>query len=69
MKRLVGPFLVVTLNGMKDFDLSAEIIGQILHQLTHDGLDTTAVESLRTRFTVALRFTQSFYEPLRQGVH
>lgn len=55
------PFLVVTLNGAQDFDLSAEIIRQVLGTLTRLGLDTTALDDLRPRFKTAINFTESFF--------
>jgi len=66
LKNVAKPFLVVTINGMKDFDLSAEITRQILKKLSDDGLDTTVLENLRPRFRTAIHFTESFFEPLRQ---
>lgn len=66
LRTVAKPFLVVTINGMKDFDLSSEITRQILHRLSQDGLDTTPLENLRPRFGTALHFLQSFFEPLRE---
>jgi hypothetical protein len=59
------PYLVVTINGMQDFDLSNEIIRQVLLVLNKEGLDTTVLEDLRPRFKTALLFTESFFESLR----
>jgi hypothetical protein len=58
------PFLVVPLNGMQDFDLSAEIVRQVLHALTENGLDTAPLEDLRPRFRTAANFTESFFDAL-----
>jgi len=58
------PFLVVTLNGMQDFDLNSEIIRQILRVLNQAGLDTSVLENLRPRFRTAQVFTESFYDAL-----
>ena len=58
------PFLVVTLNGMQDFDLNGEIIRQILRVLNQAGLDTSVLENLRPRFRTAQVFTESFYDAL-----
>lgn len=57
-------FLVVALNGMQDFDLSVEIIRQVLRVLSEKGLDTTALDSLRPRFRTAIVFTESFFSKL-----
>ncbi len=58
------PFLVAPLNGMQDFDLSAEIVRQVLHALTENGLDTAPLEDLRPRFRTAANFTESFFDAL-----
>lgn len=58
-------FLVVTINGMQDFDLSNEIIRQVIIALNRRGLDTSPIENLRPRFKTALIFTQSFFKSLR----
>ncbi|MCR4440639.1 MAG: hypothetical protein QHH10_00345 [Peptococcaceae bacterium] len=60
------PFLVITLNGMQDFDLGNEIIRQVLSRLNEQGLDSSPLDNLRPRFRTALHFTESFFEPLRQ---
>lgn len=65
LKLVDQPFLVVTINGMQDFDLSNEIIRQVLIGLNREGLDTSPIENLRPRFRTALIFTQSFFESLR----
>jgi len=59
------PFLVVALNGMQDFDLSSEIIRQVLWVLNRDGYDTSGLENMRPRFRTAQVFTESFYETLK----
>lgn len=59
------PYLVVTINGMHDFDLSNEIIRQVLIELNNNGLDTTVLENLRPRFKTAINFTEAFYKPLK----
>ena len=59
------PYLVVTLNGMQDFDLTNEIIRQVLLNLKQQGLDTSVLEDLRPRFRTAQLFTESFFESLR----
>ncbi|AFV11898.1 hypothetical protein Tph_c16950 [Thermacetogenium phaeum DSM 12270] len=60
------PFLVVSINGMQDFDLCGEIIRQVLFVLNQNGLDTTVLENLRPRFKSAINFTESFFDPLRE---
>lgn len=68
VKDLIGsfdqPFLVVSINGMQDFDLNNEIIRQILSALHKRGLDTSILDDLRPRFKTATFFTESFYDPL-----
>ncbi|MGQ9681553.1 MAG: hypothetical protein ACUVX9_03340 [Anaerolineae bacterium] len=58
------PFLVVALNGMKDFDLTAEIVRQVRLALAQRDVDTTALDDLRPRFRHAVNFTESFYASL-----
>lgn len=65
MGELKQPFLVVALNGMKDFDLTGEIVRQVLGALKRRGLDASALEDLRPRFRYAVNFTESLFEPLR----
>ncbi|NLF02278.1 MAG: hypothetical protein GX601_15005 [Anaerolineales bacterium] len=62
---LSQPFLVVAINGMRDFDLTGEIVRQVLSQLRGRGLDTSALEDLRPRFRYATNFVESFYTALR----
>jgi len=47
------PCLVLALNGMKSFDLSAEVTNQIVAVLKRDGHDSTYLENLRPRFKQA----------------
>ena len=58
------PYLVLTINGMQDFDLTAEIVRQILLIVNSHNLDTTVLENLRPRFKTAINFTESFFESL-----
>lgn len=52
--REVGqPCLVITLNGMQNFDLTAEITRQVILQLRDKNLDATALNELRPRFKQA----------------
>ena len=52
------PFLVVTLNGMQDFDLNGEIIRPDLRVLNQAGLDTSVLENLR-RASVLPRYLRN----------
>jgi len=58
------PYLVVTLNGMEDFDLANEISRQILLCLEEVEFDTTVLGNLRPRFKTAQNFVESFSESL-----
>lgn len=60
------PYLVVTINGMQDFDLTSEITRQVLLTLNKNGLDTTVLENLRPRFKTAVNFVEAFYKPLKE---
>lgn len=63
--RYIGkPYLVVALNGMRDFDLTNEIVRQILKRVEEAGLDTEPLEALRPRFKIAETFVKSFFEHL-----
>lgn len=44
------PCLVVTLNGMGNYDLAAEFTRQVIHQLQRHNIDTKAIDDLRPRF-------------------
>ena len=66
LRNVEQPFLVVTINGMKDFDLNTEITRQILRRLSRDGLDTGVLENLRSRFKTAMAFAKSLYGTHRQ---
>jgi hypothetical protein len=60
------PFLVVAINGMKDFYLCGEVMRQIISALNREKLDTSFLENLRPRFKTAASFTESFYKILRE---
>ncbi len=60
------PFLVLALNGMKDFDLTGEIVRQVLRSLRARNIDASPLEDLRPRFKYAVNFTESFFEALRK---
>ena len=59
------PFLVVAINGMKESDLTGEIIRQVMLALREKGLDTSPLEELRPRFRSANNFTASFFDALK----
>ncbi|MFB3788960.1 MAG: hypothetical protein ACE15F_21585 [bacterium] len=47
------PCLVVALNGMQSFDLTTEVMRQIILQIKRCGLDTRPLDELRPRFSQA----------------
>jgi len=47
------PCLIVALNGMRNFDLTAEVTRQIILQLKAQNLDTSPLDDLRPRFKQA----------------
>lgn len=59
-------YLIVTLNGMEDFDLSSEISRQVLIALNDRGIDAKLLENLRPRFKLAKNFAVSFHESLNE---
>lgn len=63
--QLAYPFLVIPINGMDDFDLSAEITRQVLLQLKMNNCDTTIIEELSPRFSMASNFVKRNFD-LRQ---
>lgn len=63
--KLAHPFLVIPINGMDDFDLSAEITRQVLLQLRMHNCDTTIIEELSPRFSMASNFVKRNFD-LRQ---
>lgn len=60
------PYLVVALNGMRDFDLSNEIARQVIRSVEAEGLNTEPLETLRPRFKHAETFVRSFFEALQK---
>jgi len=62
VKSLAQPFLVVTLNGMRDFDLGSEIARRVAAAVRRRGLDTKPLDDLRPRFAAAIRFTEALYD-------
>ncbi len=59
------PSLVIALNGMKGFDLSAEITKQITTILKRDGHDTKPLDDLRPRFGQAISLVEMSNETVR----
>jgi len=47
------PCLIVALNGMRNFDLTAEVTRQVILQLRANSLDTSPLDDLRPRFKQA----------------
>ena len=60
------PCLVVALNGMRNFDLTAEVTQQIVSQLKARNLDTKALDDLRPRFSQAASLVRTAGEELRR---
>ena len=53
-----SPALVVSLNGMGNFDLAAEFTRQIMHFLNTAEIDASALDALRPRFKTAANLVQ-----------
>lgn len=53
LKEASRPCLVIALNGMRNFDLTAEVTKQVIVQLREKSLDTNALDELRPRFKQA----------------
>jgi len=47
------PCLTITLNGMQNFDLAAEMTQQVIREIRASGLETKPIDQLRPRFTQA----------------
>lgn len=62
------PCLVVALNGMKSFDLTTELIRQIIRQLTKRSIDTRALGELRPRFSQAATLIRMGNDEIKQEV-
>jgi hypothetical protein len=60
------PCLVVALNGMGNFDLTAEITQQIARQVKSKSLDTGALDDLRPRFKQAANLIRHSNETLHR---
>lgn len=58
IKELRGPALVVSLNGMGNFDLANEFTRQIMHQLHANNVDASALDDLRPRFKMSANLVQ-----------
>jgi len=53
LQEATRPCLVIALNGMRNFDLTAEVTRQVIVQLREKSLDATALDELRPRFRQA----------------
>ena len=62
------PFLVVALNGMQNFDLTAEFTRQILMQVYAHNLDTHELDELRPRFRQAASLVRLASADMAQGL-
>ncbi len=58
------PVLVVALNGMRSFDLTAEVTRQVMHQVRAGELDTRRLEELRPRFIQAANMVRMSSESI-----
>lgn len=55
---LQGPALVISLNGMGNYDLASEFTRQVMIQLHERGIDSKALDDLRPRFNMASNLIQ-----------
>ncbi len=62
------PCLVVTLNGMREFNLTAEVSRQIRAELQKNGHDTEYLDELRPRFQQAKSLINLAHETLQQEI-
>jgi len=62
------PCLVVALNGMQNFDLTAEISRQIFKQIIERNLDTTPLDELRPRFVNAIKILNILSDSLKEEI-
>ncbi len=60
LKEIGGPALVVSLNGMSNFDLASEFTRQIMSQLHANQIDSRALDDLRPRFAIAANMVKQF---------
>ncbi len=65
ISKMQSPYLIVALNGMKDFYLPGEIMKQILNRIEKAGYDGTPLKNLRPRFNLAIKFVESFYTAIK----
>ena len=66
LSELDGKTLVITLNGMNNFDLSSEILAQAKTKLQALNISTEPLEELRQRFTHAASILKNFDASLLQ---
>jgi len=62
IERLGRPFLVIALNGMKDFDLTGEMVRQVIETLQARKIDASILEELRPRFRSAASVVDTAFE-------
>ncbi|MDY0132612.1 MAG: hypothetical protein RBR53_08080 [Desulforegulaceae bacterium] len=55
LKNMMKPALVLSLNGMENYDLTAEISRQVMNQVKKSNADPTPLETLRPRFKEAVK--------------
>jgi hypothetical protein len=55
LKNMMKPALVLSLNGMENYDLTAEISRQVMSQVKKLNADPTSLENLRPRFKEAIK--------------
>jgi len=68
LKVLRGKALVISLNGIGNFDLASEFTRQIIFQLQSFGVDTKALDELRPRFKMAANLVQFMSEEEASGL-
>jgi len=68
LNRTKKPYLVVAINGMKDFDLNNEISKQIIKTLNANGHDTSCFDNLRPRYESAKNFVSNFYSAIKEDI-
>lgn len=66
IREAAQPCLVVALNGMQNFDLSAELMRQVLRQVKARGLDGRPLDELRPRFVQAAHLFRMSNDELRK---
>jgi len=60
LREVGGTALVISLNGMGNFDLASEFTRQIMYQLKVNNIDSRALDDLRPRFKIAANLVKQF---------